>query len=1322
MEYRTLGALAARDGGRPVALGGRRQHLVLAVLLQHANRPVTTDRLVDAVWGDAPPATARKTLQVYVSRLRHALGVAVIESLDHGYLLHTATDEVDAERFTRLAGEGRRKLTTDPAAAADALRAALAQWRGSPWGSLGDEPALQASREQLLERRLEALEDRIEADLVRGATEGLSSELDGLLAEHPLRERLSRLAMLLLYRQGRQAEALSIYQQLRGQLTSELGIEPSPQLQRLHERILQQDPVLEGPVPAAAAPPPAPAPSGPARNPYRGLQAFAEADAADFFGREELIGQVVARLGHEQLLVLVGPSGCGKSSIVRAGVVPAVRGRGGWVIATMVPGSHPFEALEAALLHASPSLPASLREERRGDDLDLLRAVLRVRPDDASLLLVVDQLEELFLLTDRAERRRFVRNLVEAVEDPAARLTVLATVRADLLDRPLEEPGLGPLIAAGLVSVPPLSPAQLEGACVRPAAGVGVAVAPELAAELVAEVADRPGALPLFEYALTECFDARGGGALTLAGYRGIGGLRGALARRADATYDALPPAEQEVARQVFLRLVTIGDGVDDTRRRVHRVELEQLPLAPEAVTTVLERFGRARLLSFDRDALSGMATVEVAHEALLRAWPRLRSWIDEVRDDLRLHASLAVEAAEWERADRHPDYLLTGSRLALYDTWSEDGAIVLTGLERDLVADSRAHHERLRAAERARHEHELAMARRGRRRLRALVVGLTGALALGSVLALVAGWQTADAERARDEALELAQMFRIRELTATAAATRRSDPELSLLLALHAVAATAELDVPVAGATVEALHWGLQAARVPYPVGADGEVVLLEGPEGPRGTFAVDLPVLLELAQAHVDRQLSDEECASYLGPGACPKLPAAFPDDLAWVPPRPVATAGAAPLDGTSVRLLAVGFDELGVGAAREALLERTGIDLRVDLEMESLLERRVATGEADLALVPQPGFVAEFGRMGVLVDLSTYLDVAEVEDAFSSHLVSLGRVGGDGTWPSPTGHVYGLPARLDVKSMVWYPVGAFRAAGYEVPASYQELVELTERIVADGGVPWCHGERDGDASGWPGTDWIEDLVLQESGPEVYDGWVADRIPFSDPQVRRAFERFDELALADGHLHGGRRGALTTWFAVASWPMFDQPPGCWLTHTASFAPLAHFPHGTEVGTDVDWFHFPAFDDAAGGVLGSGDYLVAFTDRPEVREVVRELLGEEWGQPLTGAADWYFPANRRFPLDAYADPHARALAEVIQEALARGTFRFDGSDLMPPTVFGEFWGAMVDYVGDGPANLDELLGRLDRVREEAAADASRAEAGGSTPRPDADG
>jgi energy-coupling factor transporter ATP-binding protein EcfA2 len=616
---------------------------------------------------------------------------------------------------------------------------------------------------------LEAVEDRIEADLARGQLQGLTGELAALLTEHPLRERL-------------------------------------------HERILRQDPSLEPPSRADPIPPPLAL-----RNPYRGLQPFTEADAADFFGREELVRDVVVRCQHERLLTLVGPSGCGKSSIVRAGVVPALR-RGSapsgppWLIATMVPGAHPFEALEAALLRAAPSPPPSLREQQRGDDLDVLRAVLWVRPDEGTpLLLVIDQFEELYLLVrDDAERRRFARNLVEAVEDPAARLTVVLTLRADLLDRPLDEPGLGELVVAGLVTVPPLTPAQLEEASVRPAAGVGVTVEPELAAELVADVAERPGALPLFEYALTELFEARVGDALTLEAYRGIGGLRGALARRADETYDRLAAHEREAARQVLLRLVTIGEGAEDACHRVRREELDELGLDPATVAAVLDGFGGARLLAFDRDPVAGAPTVEVAHEALLRAWPRLRAWIDGTREDLRLHGSLASAAAEWERTGRDPAYLLTGSRLALYGSWTEETTLALSETERRDLAASQERHESVREEERRRHRRELELERRARGRLRALSVVLAVAVLVASGLTAIAVRQTRVAEAGRSEAVVLRDAARVRQLSAAAVSVRETDPELSLLLAMYAVAIAQEAGQAVVAETVEALHWGL--------------------------------------------------------------------------------------------------------------------------------------------------------------------------------------------------------------------------------------------------------------------------------------------------------------------------------------------------------------------------------------------------------------------------------------------------------------------------------------------------------------------------------
>jgi DNA-binding SARP family transcriptional activator/ABC-type glycerol-3-phosphate transport system substrate-binding protein len=1297
VEYRTLGTLAARDGTGPVAVGGHRQQLVLAVLLQHANEVVSTDRLVDAVWGASPPPTARKTLQVYVSRLRRGLGADAIVTVGDGYRLTVGPDAIDADRFRRLADEGRAALHDDPDLAAARLRRALALWEGTPWGRLGDEPALRASAERLRDRRLDAVEDRIYADLARGELQGLTGELASLIEEHPLRERLYALAMTAAYRQGRQADALDTYRRLRTRLSEELGIEPSPEVQRLHEAILRQDPGL-GPT---SAPADAPAADMDVPNPYRGLAPFTEADADAFFGREELVAALVERLQHDRVVTLTGPSGCGKSSIVRAGVAPALRTSDGaaWRVATMVPGAHPFEALEAAVARSQPAplggSQATPAPTRRGDDLDVLRTVLHAQPDDdGRLLLIVDQLEELFVLTGEQARCAFVANLIEAVEDPSARLTVLATVRADLLDRPLEEPGLAELVVAGLVSVPPLSPAQLEEAVVRPAASVGVSVEPELIAELVADVVQRPSALPLFQYALTVLFETRTGPALTLHGYQRIGGVRGAVARRADTTYERLDEDERAAAEQVFVRLVTIG--AEDTRRRVRRAELESLHLDEATVSTVLDRFGKARLLSFDRDPAAGDATVEVAHEALLRAWPLLHGWTEQRREVLRLHRALADAAADWEHTGRDPDYLLGGSRLAVHDGWVDDPPLTLTRSEHAFLVASAEQAATAREEEARRHEHELALERRARNRSRALAAVLGLAAVVASVLTLVAVDQRRGAEGLRT----LAQA---RQLTSTAVAIREADPGLSLLLTHQAVAVAQAIGEPVAADTVAALHWGLQAARVTYPVDPEAEAVVLDGPRGPQGVFVLTLPELLRLASETLDgRQLTAEECADYVGRDTvCPPLPGEPPDDLRWYEPASPREPSRAPLAGTSVRLLA-SDSEADAASELELLRGRTGIRLTFDQEdaLEELVRSRALSGEIDLALVPQPALVAELGREGHLVDLTTSFDASALSEAYPEHLLTLGRVDADGTWPAAgDAPLYGVPHNVDLKSMIWYSIPAFEAAGYDVPTTWQELEALVERIEADGRVPWCHAEWSGRTSGWPGSDWIEDLVLQTHGPVVYDDWVRGDIAFSDAPIRDAFERFDALVLADGRVHGGRRGVVQVPFWATTHPLFDEPPGCWLAHGPSFH-AGNLPFGVEPGVDAGWFPTPAVTSAGEvAVLGGGQFLVAFTDRPEVREVVRDLSGIEWGALAVGDGIWWFSANRTFPLDTFSDADSRELARLIHDALDVDAFRYDAQDMLGPELFNSFGRAMLDLAGEGREALETILAELDAVR-----------------------
>jgi hypothetical protein len=254
------------------------------------------------------------------------------------------------------------------------------------------------------------------------------------------------------------------------------------------------------------------------------------------------------------------------------------------------------------------------------------------------------------------------------------------------------------------MSVVPMTAHELEAAILKPAERVGVRVETALLAELVAEMSDRPGALPMLQYALTELWDQQTDRTLTLAGYRGSGGLRGILSRRAEVVYGELGSDEQRVAMQVFLRLVRLGGGSVEARRRLPLSELSDLNLDPVALSEVLGAFGRHRFLSFDRDQVSGRATVEVAHEALFSEWDRLAGWIDRHRAALRRYATFEAAVEEWELARRDPDYLLSGSRLAEFQSWSHEGVLQLTrrerefleaGLERDRshqeVADERA-------------------------------------------------------------------------------------------------------------------------------------------------------------------------------------------------------------------------------------------------------------------------------------------------------------------------------------------------------------------------------------------------------------------------------------------------------------------------------------------------------------------------------------------------------------------------------------------------------------------------------------------------------
>ena len=463
-------------------------------------------------------------------------------------------------------------------------------------------------------------------------------------------------------------------------------------------------------------------------NPYKGLRAFQVADANDFFGRGKLTGQLLAHLaspgtdGH--FLAVVGPSGSGKSSVVKAGLLPALLkgalpGSDQWFFTEMHPGSRPVNELALALLSISADPEINLSEQLKRDEQGLLEAARTALPTkESQLLLVIDQFEELFsLVEDETERTHFLDLLHSAMTDAQGQVRVVITLRADFYDRPLMYPDFGKLVEKHTVVVLPLAPEELEQAIQKPTERVGAVLEMDLAAAISADVADQPGALPLLQYALTELFERREGRMLTNQAYQSIGGVLGALGRRADEVYADLDQGGKTAARQIFLRLVTLGEGAEDTRRRVLRSELESLfSDQGSAINEVIDIFGQARLLSFDHDPATRRPTVEVAHEALLLEWRRLRSWLDQSRADIRMQIVLSNATTDWLERNEESSYLLRGSRLAQFEVWSEETSLALTTDEKRFLGASLEFEARRKAQ-------QAALERRSRNFLRALVV-----------------------------------------------------------------------------------------------------------------------------------------------------------------------------------------------------------------------------------------------------------------------------------------------------------------------------------------------------------------------------------------------------------------------------------------------------------------------------------------------------------------------------------------------------------------------------------------------------------------------
>jgi WD40 repeat protein len=609
------------------------------------------------------------------------------------------------------------------------------------------------------------------------------------------------------------------------------------------------------------------------QNPYRGLEKFTESEADFFFGRtaaiESLLAMVQRLIETEtgpdapDLLAVLGASGSGKSSLVRAGLIPALRaGRlqhgpqgfhlvppsesnGGqrypkgisstvdghssaaWPIRVLRPGPDPLESLAQTLAGLTGrGLPSLLADLQSGPKAlhQLILESLADQPEEARLVLVIDQFEEVFTLcTDEAERRAFIDHLLVEAQHRRNRGLIILTMRADFYDKAAAYKALAEVITLNQMLVSPMTENELREAILRPAEVVGLKVEKDLAQALVQDTLGAPGALPLLQHALLELFHRKDGDLLTMKAYGQIGGVKGALAHRADSVLAGLTPEQQQVAQNIFLRLTALGEGVSDTRRRVSRAELYPAGVEAAQVEAVLAALTgeKARLVVADEQ------TAEVTHEALIQQWGTLRTWLEENREALRTQRRLTEAADEWAANERDHSYLYTGARLAEAEEWTQSHATDLTEVEQAFLSASVAEQER-EAQER-------------RKRTQRIIAGLAVGLVLIAIAAVfgfygqsqaVQSAQTAEARRLeaeaaqgtavaseataiaeRTEAERQAQIALAQSLAALALRTNNDD-ELTTLLALEAL----EIDRQVQGSNQWLIDSALREALAqPY-------------------------------------------------------------------------------------------------------------------------------------------------------------------------------------------------------------------------------------------------------------------------------------------------------------------------------------------------------------------------------------------------------------------------------------------------------------------------------------------------------------------------
>jgi len=360
---------------------------------------------------------------------------------------------------------------------------------------------------------------------------------------------------------------------------------------------------------------------------------------------------------------------------------------------------------------------------------------------------------------------------------------------------------------------------------------------------------------------------------------------------------------------------------------------------------------------------------------------------------------------------------------------------------------------------------------------------------------------------------------------------------------------------------------------------------------------------------------------------------------------------------------------------------------VEQSADFEQQAKI--RIQGGNPpEILMYPQPGSVIEQAKAGKAIALEDLgFTSNDLEKTFGKYLMSLSEY---------NGKHYGLPTNVNLKSMIWYPKKAFDAKGYKAPTTWDELLALSDKIKADGGTPWCMGFESGGATGWPATDWMEDIMLRTAGTDTYDKWVSHQIPFNDPSVQHAGDLFGKILFTPGYVLGGAKNSTQINFGDAPKPMFDNPPKCWLYRQATFI-NAFFPKTAVAGTDYDWFPFPPIDKQ--GILMAGELSTVFKDTPAVRDFLQRFSGVEvqCAQGKETATSRVSP-NLGVKSDCYANPQLAKAADVLTKAIADGTARFDASDQMPSAVgSGTFWSGMVQFIQSVSGSLKGVLDNIEK-------------------------